>query len=74
MLEVLYATGIRVSELINLNIDDVSITGGFIRSRVRREDENHSALSRGCIRRFMTYIDDVRLKHAGNTLRSIRFL
>ena len=31
MLEVLYATGIRVSELINLNIDDVSITGGFIR-------------------------------------------
>lgn len=31
MLEVLYATGIRVSELINLNVDDVSITGGFIR-------------------------------------------
>jgi integrase/recombinase XerD len=31
MLEVLYATGIRVSELIGLNADDVSITGGFIR-------------------------------------------
>ena len=31
MLEVLYATGIRVSELIGLNIDDVSIPGGFIR-------------------------------------------
>lgn len=31
MLEVLYATGIRVSELINLNISDVSIAGSFIR-------------------------------------------
>ena len=31
MLEVLYATGIRVSELIGLNVDDVSISGGFIR-------------------------------------------
>ncbi len=31
MLEVLYATGIRVSELIGLDLDDVSISGGFIR-------------------------------------------
>ena len=31
MLEILYATGIRVSELIGLNVDDVSIPGGFIR-------------------------------------------
>ena len=31
MLELLYATGIRVSELINLNVDDVSIPGGFIK-------------------------------------------
>ncbi|AYV69896.1 MULTISPECIES: site-specific tyrosine recombinase XerD [Niallia] len=31
MLELLYATGIRVSELINLNMDDVHLTMGFIR-------------------------------------------
>ncbi|MCM3111561.1 site-specific tyrosine recombinase XerD [Lederbergia lenta] len=31
MLEVLYATGIRVSELINLNLDSVHLTMGFIR-------------------------------------------
>jgi len=31
MLELLYATGIRVSELINLNVDDVNIEMGFIK-------------------------------------------
>ena len=31
MLELLYATGIRVSELISLNVDDVNIPAGFIR-------------------------------------------
>ncbi len=31
MLELLYATGIRVSELIGLNIDDVNLSIGFIR-------------------------------------------
>lgn len=31
MLELLYATGIRVSELISLNITDINIDGGFIK-------------------------------------------
>ena len=31
MLELLYATGIRVSELISLDVTDVSIPGGFIK-------------------------------------------
>lgn len=31
MLELLYATGIRVSELIALNISDLNISGGFIK-------------------------------------------
>ena len=38
MLELLYATGIRVSELIGLNVADVSLHGGFIRCRSRGKE------------------------------------
>jgi integrase/recombinase XerD len=31
MLELLYASGMRVSELVSLNVGDVDITGGFVR-------------------------------------------
>ncbi len=31
MLELLYATGLRVSELVNMNLDDVHTTMGFVR-------------------------------------------
>ncbi len=38
MLELLYATGIRVSELIDLNVDDVNLKAGYIRCRKQREE------------------------------------
>ncbi len=38
MLELLYATGIRVSELIGLDVDDVNLSAGFIRCTSRGKE------------------------------------
>ncbi|CCJ34573.1 site-specific integrase [Caloramator australicus] len=37
MLEVLYASGIRVSEIINLNVDDVNLKLGYLRCNGSKE-------------------------------------
>lgn len=61
MLELLYATGIRVSELINLDIDDVNIPGSFIKctsgNKVRI-----IPLYPAAIKALSDYIDTVRPK------------
>jgi integrase/recombinase XerD len=38
MLELLYATGIRVSELINLNVEHLNLSAGFLRCVSRKKD------------------------------------
>ena len=59
MLEVLYATGIRVSELIALNIQDVNLPLGFIRCIGKRK-ERIVPLYRGAVRALEDYIVQVR--------------
>lgn len=59
MLEVLYATGIRVSELIALDIQDVNLSVGFVRC-IGKTKERVIPLYKAAIRALAEYINEVR--------------
>ena len=59
MLELLYATGIRFSELIGLDVGDVNLAGGFIRCRSKTR-ERIIPLYRTAIKALRDYITDIR--------------
>ncbi len=56
MLEVLYSTGIRVSELVDLNIEDVDFTAQLVRIRGKGKKQRNSPIgptALGAIRRYL---------------------
>lgn len=59
MLELLYATGIRVSELISLDITDVNIPAGFIRCR-SKDKERMIPLYPAAIKALSEYVEFIR--------------
>lgn len=59
MLEVLYATGIRVSELIALDVHDVNLSVGFVRCAGKNK-ERIVPLYKTAIKALSTYINEVR--------------
>ena len=59
MLEVLYATGIRVSELIALDVQDVNLPLGFLRCAGKRK-ERIVPLYRGAVKALESYVREVR--------------
>ena len=59
MLELLYATGIRVSELIGLNVNDVNLSAGFIRCQSKGK-ERIIPLYPAAVKALSDYIKDVR--------------
>lgn len=66
MLELLYATGIRVSELISLDVSDVNLPGGFIKcgsgGKIRI-----IPLYPAAIKALSEYIEDIRPKMIAET-------
>ena len=59
MLEVMYATGIRVSELIELNADDVNLEGSYIRCATAKKTR-HVPLYPAALKALTIYIHEVR--------------
>ena len=59
MLEMLYATGIRVSELISLNVEDVNLAAGFIRC-VGRGKERIIPLYAAAVKALRDYLEFIR--------------
>ena len=61
MLELLYATGIRVSELIDLDLQDLNLSASFLRCRGRGK-ERIVPIYKGAVRVLAAYISNVRAK------------
>lgn len=59
MLELLYATGIRVTELINLNLEHLNLSAGFLRCSGRKK-ERIIPLYPTAVRALADYIEHVR--------------
>lgn len=65
MLELLYATGIRVSELINLNIDDINLNMGYVRC-ANSKGERVIPVGYKAITALTLYIESARNEMIGN--------
>lgn len=60
MLELLYATGIRVSELISLQLNDIDLKGGFIRCSVSDNKSRTIPIGNIALKYLKLYISDYR--------------
>ena len=59
MLEILYVTGIRVTELVSLRIEDVNFSGGYIRVK-KKNSERHIPLGNRSMKLLKEYMEKVR--------------
>ncbi len=62
MLELLYATGIRVSELVSLNLEDVNVSLGFVRCTGKGKKERVIPLGRIATSALVNYLENAREK------------
>jgi len=66
MLELLYATGMRVSELVSLNVNDLNLDDGFVRCLGKGSKERIIPIHEQAIKDLMTYIQQARPRIASD--------
>jgi len=64
ILETLYSTGIRVSELVHLNIEDVDFQNGMVKVMGKRRKERICPIGEKALSALQTYLDKRRLPGA----------
>lgn len=74
MLELLYATGIRVTELVALNVADVHLTMGFVRCSGNGNKERIIPLGEIATDALTLYIENAREKLLGNNETNALFV
>jgi len=74
MLELLYATGMRVSEMVSLNLRDVNLKAGFVRCFGKGSKERIIPIHNKAIKAVKTYIDEARPRLLGATGETAMFL
>ena len=66
IIEVMYATGVRVSELVSLDIDDVDLDESFVRCMGKGSKERIIPLHEEAVATVREYLDDGRPSLAGD--------
>jgi integrase/recombinase XerD len=74
MLELLYASGMRVSELVNLNVDDINTSDGFVRCFGKGRKERLIPIYDRAARTLQNYITETRPKMLRNAAETALFL
>lgn len=74
MLELLYATGIRVSELINIEVEDINLMMGFVKVFGKGSKERIVPLGETVIDCLTHYIQNIRPQLLKHTVTHVLFL
>jgi len=74
MLELLYAGGMRISELVSLNMGDVDTEGGYVRCLGKGKKERLIPIYAGAARSVKDYIEQTRPKLVRNRAETALFL
>lgn len=61
-LELLYATGMRVSELSDLRITDINLEAGFVRCRGKGDKERIVPIGKTALKYLRNYLNEIRPK------------
>jgi integrase/recombinase XerD len=74
MMELLYATGLRVSELIHLSLNDVDLRVGYVRTKGKGAKERMVPLGGAARRALQDYLYGPRSRMARTSTQAILFL